>query len=585
MPKITLNRTNPKITIHINEENPLLKIKSFRFEPDDTIKYKDHYNKIKLKYVKKVRPQFIEEQSEILGSVPNLFSRIDQHQRKTTTSIDFILNDANEEFYGQIELLFENEGDEDIFLELKYEIQTIHPFTVASNGFKEHFEQKGNSKILFSSPFGTGKTTFLREFFLENQEYEVFHLFPVNYSVATNEDIFKYIKVELLFSLLERNVEFDMESFNRSMTLPFYIGQQAHEILLPFARLLPKVGKSIHVIINDLVRLVKGFESHHASAQIDDKDTAVKFIKEVYEKEGSIFEDNFYTQLIRQMIEQIQTKRKKTVLILDDLDRIDPEHIFRILNVFAAHVDRQGFPDEMANKFGLDRVIIVCHYDNLKKILQHKYGRDTDFSGYMDKYFSRSIFEFDFVEIADIMMNVLINESKTNDIRMFNRSVGALITCKKLTLRELVLISNIDLKLLLNPSLYPNFFIVHYLSQVMGIDRVISVFDECHTTMVNPVKRKDRTNYNMFFNHALADYLLLGTEFSELKDLEYNYKEYSIKMIVQKNFTHKDLIKVTVAKNKVEIKEPHPFGISDFFYILKELAKRYKEVGGLKGLE
>lgn len=176
---------------------------------------------------------------------------------------------------------------------LWYETQEIHPFTAASLGFKEHIEQNGNTKILFSAPFGTGKTTFLREYFKENKIYEVFHLFPVNYSVASNEDIFKYIKVELLFSLLERDVEFDMESFGRSMTLPFYMGQHAHELLLPFVRLLPKVGKSIHAIINELLRLVKDFESYHETPQIDDRSEAEKFIKEVYEKEGSIFEDNF----------------------------------------------------------------------------------------------------------------------------------------------------------------------------------------------------------------------------------------------------------------------------------------------------
>ena len=39
------------------------------------------------------------------------------------------------------------------------------------------------------------------------------------------------------------------------------------------------------------------------------------------------------------LIDQLKKDGKKTVLIIDDLDRIDPEHIFRLLNVFAAHLD------------------------------------------------------------------------------------------------------------------------------------------------------------------------------------------------------------------------------------------------------
>jgi hypothetical protein len=82
---------------------------------------------------------------------------------------------------------------------------------------------------------------------------------------------------------------------------------------------------------------------------------------------------------------------KQTVLIIDDLDRIDPEHVFRILNVFAAHFDL----DENANKFGFDRVIVVCDIQNVRRMFRTRYGQDTDFSGYIDKFYSRRVFHFD----------------------------------------------------------------------------------------------------------------------------------------------------------------------------------------------
>lgn len=76
-------------------------------------------------------------------------------------------------------------------------------FKVVFSDFEKHLEE--NSRIVFSAKFGKGKTTFLKEIFIKNQEkyfkekkYEVIHLFPVNYAVATNEDIFRYIKYDII---------------------------------------------------------------------------------------------------------------------------------------------------------------------------------------------------------------------------------------------------------------------------------------------------------------------------------------------------------------------------------------------------
>ncbi len=55
----------------------------------------------------------------------------------------------------------------------------------------------------------------------------------------------------------------------------------------------------------------------------------------------------------------LKSNGKEVVRILDDLDRIDTEHIFRLLNVFVAQVDVVG-KGENDNKFGFDKVIFVC---------------------------------------------------------------------------------------------------------------------------------------------------------------------------------------------------------------------------------
>lgn len=70
------------------------------------------------------------------------------------------------------------------------------------NNFKFHLDN--NKRILFSGAFGIGKTYFLKEFFKDNPDkYNVFHLFPVNYQVSQNEDIFEQIKIDILYHILE----------------------------------------------------------------------------------------------------------------------------------------------------------------------------------------------------------------------------------------------------------------------------------------------------------------------------------------------------------------------------------------------
>ena len=63
---------------------------------------------------------------------------------------------------------------------------------------------------------------------------------------------------------------------------------------------------------------------------------------------GCIYEEDGYTKLIRMAIEWIsqdhslngeERKAKKPVLIIEDLDRLDPKHLFRILNVVSAHIE------------------------------------------------------------------------------------------------------------------------------------------------------------------------------------------------------------------------------------------------------
>ncbi len=285
--KIRLNSTSPSVTIFLNDEKPYLELVKLKLVTDDTDEAQDKNEGLVLKYIKKVKPGY-ERNADVIENSQNLSNLADPNNKTFETSLNKIINSVDDFNYSEVELSLENSCPE-IELEIWYEMEKLMPFEKVSNAFKQHLENNGNIKILFSGSFGTGKTTFLREYFSGNICYEVFHLFPVNYSVATNDDIFRYLKAELLFLLLEKGIEFDQLFFKKTETAPAFLKENALNILLPFTRLIPQVGKNLHGILKELMILKKEFESYNDELQIDDERKAKEFIKELYEQEGSVF--------------------------------------------------------------------------------------------------------------------------------------------------------------------------------------------------------------------------------------------------------------------------------------------------------
>jgi len=76
-------------------------------------------------------------------------------------------------------------------------------FKLLKSRFQEHLLEPANQRTIFSGKFGSGKTIFLNDFFKENKSlFLPIVLHPVNYSIASNEDIFEYIKYDILLELL-----------------------------------------------------------------------------------------------------------------------------------------------------------------------------------------------------------------------------------------------------------------------------------------------------------------------------------------------------------------------------------------------
>ncbi len=374
--------------------------------------------------------------------------------------------------------------------------------------FTNHLNVPFNDRIIFSGPFGTGKTYFLEKYFEENSNYNVIHLFPVNYSVASNEDVFELIKYDILFELLGLDVDFEHIEIPHIEFLKHFAAKNAHHILAPFLNLIPETGKSLYSIYEKLQALGEKYFEEYEGANTSDKKAVIDYLGEFTKTKGSIFEEDFYTQLICQLVDQLKIevtieKKCETVLIIDDLDRIDPDHIFRILNVLSAHLDKKS---DSTNKFNFDKIILVFDQQNVHKIFQNRYGSDVDFSGYIDKFYSDRIFNFN--NNSSISINLLeclktIQRPDNNrflDIHdngsLFTQNIiyvlTALINSNKLTIRRLKKIigkpfKRLRYKPLLNGTdhLYNNqnleiFFLIEFLFSIYGSwDELIESISIC----------------------------------------------------------------------------------------------------------
>lgn len=250
-------------------------------------------------------------------------------------------------------------------------------------------------RIILSAKFGDGKTFFLnqlREDERLSEEYKFFTIYPVNYSVAKNEDIFEYIKRDIIIQLknggLLNNV--DLDAVFDSL-FDFEDVQTLVSFLLSFVPGGPFYDK----VFKLFCKKEKEYERK--------KHTGDKYLAAFSKIKGCIYEHDGYTALIRNAIDWMKEnhvtngsewKKKKPVLIIEDLDRLDPKHLFRILNVLSAHIDDTTTPDTVTNKFGFSNIVLVMDYETTKHIFHHFYGKDACYEGYMSKFLSKEPFRY-----------------------------------------------------------------------------------------------------------------------------------------------------------------------------------------------
>lgn len=283
--------------------------------------------------------------------------------------------------------------------------------------FKSHLENDLNERIFFSGKYGIGKTKFLEDFFeagnqtqiFGSDKYDVFRVFPVNYSISSNEDIIKYIKYDLIIELLKKTTNIDNIDLRFIDTLPLFLKKNLYKVAAGIILMTPKLGKEIADIFEKVNQLREEFVQFHETLNQGDGDKMIEYIEQMETQEGGIYENDIITRIISNTISG--NSNKKSILIVDDIDRLDPEHVFRILNVFASHFDSNNGSGKK-NKFNFEKIIVVCDLNNIRNIFYHRYGNNVDFIGYIDKFYSSDIYNFDNKRAIKGILSNVFNEIK-----------------------------------------------------------------------------------------------------------------------------------------------------------------------------
>lgn len=438
-------------------------------------------------------------------------------------------------------------------------MEKIEIYRAEAKRFHEHISDSQNCRIIFSAPYGYGKTTFLKQISsiqsgvkeFPSDKYNFFHICPVNYSVASNEDIFQYIKYDLIYSLIENKFPLTSTDFSIAKGMKKYLKSNAHILASKLLLFVPNVGKDLHEKFDELNKVKDEIIDACEEESKGELDKFSEYLTELQNKTGSVYEFDVFTKAIHNVLKRIKIDEngneiKQNVLVIDDVDRIDPAHIFRILNVFSAHLDKDG----EKNKFGFDKVVIVCDLLNIRKIYSHIYGQSVDFNGYIDKFYSSTVFEFANIKVISDFLSKEIQKNAHNnyvlgleDVRLIVDLLVTFIVNGKLNLRRLKNISSISIDKRIQASFNNShsplrqlslFEISTFLIEVLGsYDNLINTLEELTAQYHTNKGVKDNIND---FNKMYMSYILpiLAADNSGIKEsvgVFYDYHGTGLNMV------------------------------------------------------
>lgn len=283
--------------------------------------------------------------------------------------------------------------------------------------FKEYFEH--SERMILSAKFGDGKSYLLNKFMdvddPKNPKYYFVVLHPVNYVVEENRDIFEYIKRDIIFQMLQDeklfNFEDDLDILDKAIK-ENVSWEEVYDFLIslqPFTS-LKTIGSLVKYISNKVKNIRNSVER--------EQNKPYDYVNSFAFHTGNFAECDGFTQLIQKALQHIEEQyKRKTVLIIEDMDRLDPGHLFRILNVLGAQIDnpyfesdRQEEGERNPNKFGFSKIVLVMDYRTSEHIFHHFYGKEADYEGYMQKFLDVNPFNFSLRAEAQGMLREKIKD-------------------------------------------------------------------------------------------------------------------------------------------------------------------------------
>lgn len=282
--------------------------------------------------------------------------------------------------------------------------------------FKRYIEV--DNRCILSAKFGDGKSYFLSQFIKKYSDECLFiTIYPVNYQVMENREIFELIKRDILLRLLsEKVISTKNIDYTSSFKCAYYLRENFGKVFDNLIAMIPQFNFSgfdidIGNIYKGIRKIKEGYQKWNNEVSEGEEEKASNFVNECRYQKGSINEFDIISQFIYNIISGYKKRSKKeVVLIVEDLDRIDPAHIFRILNIFSAHFDNITYGE--SNKYNFDKIITVCDYKNIENIYHHIYGEKTDFIGYITKFSNREPFYYSLHELLkDYILQKLLDKS------------------------------------------------------------------------------------------------------------------------------------------------------------------------------
>ena len=400
-------------------------------------------------------------------------------------------------------------------------------FIVPVDGAIAEFGKHLNAypRTILSSKFGDAKSYFIQKIKHDpelSERYEFLTIYPVNYQVVGNKDIFEILKRDILFQIMLHEMISDNVRLTEAEAFSLFLYQKGGSLLYDLMPYIAEVGlekddcKKLLTVMKGL-KLFKDLKEKFVKYRAKNLQTDDDILDAFLEKADSqyIYECDVITKIIQKAIADHKHRTKKEiVLFVEDMDRIDPAHLFRILNVLSAHMDYcyKDFvsPDYsmVGNKFNLDNIVIVIDYHNLKSIYRHFYGEHTDFNGYISKFLSGMPFYYSLEKQKyEYVVGQLCEITKLN--ARFIESVFSKDIVNSKTIRETVQSFEVLNNVIAKP-------VVSCGGQTVNLDdsflRMMAVMRRLRWTndeIKECILRLKSSNHTMFVRHVLPYMFLL----------------------------------------------------------------------------